>query len=314
MDRDQNNRNLITPVVVLSGGVGGARLARGLHEVLGPALTVVVNVGDDDRIYGVDVSPDIDTVVYTLAGREGPQGWGLAGDTFVVMEHLAALGVDTTFRLGDADLATCIRRTEILRSGGTLSGATAETVRALGVSAAVLPVSDAPIRTVVETAPGVWRSFQEYFVLRGHRDPVTGLRYDGAAEAKPAPGVVEAIEKAGLVVIAPSNPPLSIWPMLAVPGLAAAVEAADRVVAVSPLFGGKALKGPAAEVMHAMGLPPGNAGVAAAYEGLIDALVIDRDDAADAPLLDVDVHVLDTRIAATADARRFATELLDLET
>lgn len=291
-------------------------MGRGLAAVVPAAsLTIVVNVGDDEEIYGVHVAPDLDTVTYTLAGREGPQGWGVAGDTFVVMGHLEALGVDTRFRLGDADLAVGLMRTAALRSGEPLSAPTARLAASLGVACRLLPATDDRLRTQVRPPGGEWLSFQDYFVLRGHRDEVAEVRFDGAETARPAPGIVEALGEAALVVIAPSNPPLSIWPILAVPGIREAVAAAPRVVAVSPLFGGKALKGPADRVMAALGLPPGNAGVLAAYEGLLTDLVFDQGDAADLATLDggaVRLHAADTRIADLAAAARFARLLLEL--
>jgi LPPG:FO 2-phospho-L-lactate transferase len=302
------------PVTLLSGGVGGARLARGLAAVLPAAdLTVVVNVGDDEDFYGLHVSPDLDTVAYTLAGREGPQGWGVAGDTFAVMDRLAALGVDTRFRVGDTDLATNLLRTAALRSGERLSAVTARLTAALGIGCRLLPATDDPVPTQVRTGGGEWLAFQDYFVLRGQRDEVAEIRFGGAAAARPAPGVLEALATAARVVIAPSNPPLSIWPILAVPGIREAVSAA-RVIAVSPLFGGKALKGPADRVMAALGLPPGNAGVLAAYQGLLTDLVVDSADSADAESLGgaVRLHAADTRIAAPEAAARFARWLVAL--
>lgn len=303
-------------VVLLSGGVGGARLARGLAAVLPPsALTVVVNVGDDDEIYGLYVSPDLDTVVYTLAGCPGPQGWGRAGDTFGVMEHLAELGLDTRFRVGDADLATHLLRTAALRSGETLAAVTRRLAAALEVRCRLLPATDDPLRTRVRLTSGEWLPFQEYFVLRGHADEVAEVDFSGAGAARPAPGVLEAISAASLVVVAPSNPPLSIWPILAVPGIREAVAAASRVIAVSPLFGGKALKGPADRVMANLGLPPGNAGVLAAYEDLLGHLVVDVGDAGDVRALGggpVRLHAADTRITEPAEAARLARELLEL--
>jgi LPPG:FO 2-phospho-L-lactate transferase len=301
-----------TPIALLSGGVGGARLARGLAPLLGDDLTVIVNVGDDEEVYGVHVSADLDTVLYTLAGREGPHGWGLAGDTFTVIDTLGSLGADTAFRLGDRDLAHCLHRTERLRRGDPLSSITADVARALGVTARLVPATDERLRTIIETDDGERLAFQEYFVTRRHRDAVDGLHFDGAPDTRPAPGVLDAIDAAVAVVIAPSNPPLSIWPILAVPGIRGALERADRVIAVSPLFGGKALKGPAEAVMRTLGLAPGNAGVLAAYDGIITDLVIDRQDAEDADHLegDVRIHVEDTRIGEPAAAIRFAEHLL----
>jgi LPPG:FO 2-phospho-L-lactate transferase len=304
----------MTAVALLSGGVGGARAARGFAAILDPGdLTVIVNVGDDDRIYGLHVAADLDTVTYTLAGVEGPQGWGRAGDTFQAMEALAEIGVDTTFRLGDADLATSLHRTLALDRGEPLSAVTARIAAALGVEHRLLPASDDDIRTRVHTADGSELAFQEYFVIRSHRDPVVGLEYAGADSASPAPGVLDAVSGADFIVVAPSNPPLSIGPILAVPPIRSAVADHGRVVAVSPLFEGKAVKGPTAEVMSSLGYAPGNAGILDWYEGIIDRLVIDEADSADAELAgDVEISVTDTRIQARDDAARLASFILDL--
>jgi LPPG:FO 2-phospho-L-lactate transferase len=295
--------------VVLAGGVGGARLSRALCSALDPSdVTVVVNVGDDDDVYGVRVCADLDTVVYTLAGIEGPDGWGRRADTWHVMGELAALGVDTTFRLGDLDLALCLARTSRLAEGVRLSGVVAAVTRALGVGATVLPATDDTLRTKVRTVEGKWLDFQDYFVHRGHADEVAEVEYRGAVDAAPAPGVLDAIADADVVVIAPSNPPLSIWPILAVPGIREVVAAAPMVVTVSPLFAGTALKGPAHTVMASLGLPPGNAGVAAAYEGLLTHLVVDEGDAADVGDLggaNLRVAAMDTHMADEASGSRF---------
>jgi LPPG:FO 2-phospho-L-lactate transferase len=299
---------------VLCGGVGGARMARALSMVLDPReLTAIVNVGDDDTMYGAHVSADVDTVVYTLAGIEGEHGWGVRSDTFHVMDGLSALGVDTSFRLGDRDLAHCLWRTERLHAGDPLSSVTADMARALGIRSHVVPVTDDPIRTRIRSTTDRWLSFQEYFVLRGYRDDVAEVVYEGAGEASPAPGVVDAIDDAGLVVIAPSNPPLSIWPILAVPGVGDALQRRDRVIAVSPLFGGVPLKGPADRVMAALGLPRGNAGVLAAYESIVTDLVVDEGDASDVAALsdEARIHVTDTRIGEPDAAKRFAAWLLE---
>ncbi len=302
-------------VALISGGVGGARLARGFEHLPDVRTTVVVNVGDDDTMYGLSVSPDIDTVLYTLAGVEGPHGWGRAGDTMVLMEHLDSLGVDTTFRLGDADAALNICRTMRLDAGDRLHEITASLAGALGIRSKILPATNHPLRTEISTGPHLWMPFQEYFVMRGHRDEVLEVRYTGAAEATAAPGVVEAIRTADVVVIAPSNPPLSIWPILAIRDVAAALEGAPRVMAVSPLFGGRALKGPADRVMASLGLPPGNAGVLAAYEGLLDDLFIDNGDREDRDGLaasGVSVHVESTLVADPERATAFAARIMEL--
>lgn len=297
-------------VVELSGGVGGARLARGFAGLLDTELTVIVNVGDDDTIHGLHVAADIDTVLYTLAGMEGPEGWGRAGDTFAFNEELARFGVDNRFRLGDRDLALIVSRTSQLGEGRRLSEVTADHARSLGVEASVVPATDDPLRTQVRLDSG-WTAFQEYFVIRQNRDAVHEVAYRGADAAVPAPGVLEAIAAADLVVIAPSNPPLSIWPILAVPGVRDAVAAHPRVVAVSPLFGGKALKGPADRVMATLGLPPGNQGVAQAYDGLVDLLVVDTGDA-DGIVAGPETVALDTRITNPDAAVRFAATMVRL--
>ena len=302
-------------VVLVSGGVGGARLARGLNEVLSPeGLTIVVNVGDDLNSYGLEVSPDLDSVLYTMAGIEGPHGWGVAGDTSTAMEALSAAGLDTRFMIGDMDLMTNLIRTQALGRGETLSQITDGIARGLGIEARVLPATDDPVRTKVATDSGEWLDFQEYFVIRASRDNVTELRFEGAEKAAAAPGVLDAIAAADAVVIAPSNPPLSIWPVLAVPGIRSAVEAARRVMAVSPLFGGEALKGPAHRVMASLGLPAGNQGVVAAYQGLLSDLVIDAGDGADRDSLSdqVKVHVTDTRMADLAASARLAQAVLEI--
>jgi LPPG:FO 2-phospho-L-lactate transferase len=305
----------VSRVTLLSGGVGGARAARGFAAIVASDdLAVIVNVGDDERIHGVHVAADVDTVVYTLAGLEGPDGWGRADDTFTVMAALDRLGADTTFRIGDTDLATCLARTAALDAGKPLGEVTARIASSLGVEHRVLPVTNDPVRTQIVTTAGERLGFQDYFVFRRHRDEVAAVSYEGAATARPAPGVLEALTDADLVVIAPSNPPLSIWPILAVPGVREAVAAAHRVVAVSPLFGGKALKGPADRVMASLGLPPGNEGVLAAYAGLLSALVVDIGDAADVDTLagEVTLHATDTRIEAPQAAARLAEYVMAL--
>lgn len=302
-------------VVLLSGGVGGARLARGLTALDDVELTVVVNVGDDDVIYGLHVSPDVDTVVYTLAGVEGPEGWGVTSDTFTVMKRLSLFGTDTSFRIGDRDLAMNLYRTQELLEGVKLTEITAAAAVALGVNATVIPATDDPLHTMVRTTHDEWLSFQEYFVLRDHQDEVADLRFDGAGTAAPAPGTLSAISSADVVVIGPSNPPMSIWPILAIRDIAEAVARARRVIAVSPLFGGRTLKGPADRVMASLGLPPGNTGVIAAYDGLLHDLIIDAGDAPERSQLadyGVKIQVADTRIADPGAARSFADWLIDL--
>ncbi len=268
-------------IVALAGGVGAARFLDGLARAVAPERILIIgNTGDDEEIHGLHVSPDLDTVVYTLAGLADPaRGWGLRGDTFHALEALGCLGAETWFQLGDRDLATHIYRTRRLRQGATLSRVTREIASALGVRAAVMPVCDTPLRTVVATAAGPL-PFQTYFVRRRARDRVTGLRFKGARQARPAPGVLAAIRRAAVVLISPSNPFISIAPILAVPGVRAALRAARApVAAVSPIVGGRALKGPAAAMMKSLGVPPTPAGIAGLYRDFLDILVMDRVDA-----------------------------------
>lgn len=300
-------------VVELSGGVGGARMGRGLAAAPGIDLTVVVNIGDDLPTHGLYVSPDLDTVIYTLAGVEGPEGWGRSGDSFVVNSELGRFGVDNRFRLGDLDLALKIFRTERLAAGAALSEVARDVAASFGLRPAILPASNEPVRTTVTTSEGLELSFQEYFVHRGHRDRVDRVAFLGADRATPAPGVLEAIEGADVVVIGPSNPPLSIWPILAVTEIDEAVRRHAAVVAVSPLIGGRTLRGPADRVMADLGLGTGTAAVLSAYQGVIQKLVVDETDFADAGTVgEVEVIPLPTRIAETDAAVRLAEAILSL--
>ncbi len=297
-------------VVQLSGGVGGARLARGLAALDEVELSVIVNVGDDAENHGLAICPDLDTVVYTLAGEEGPLGWGRRDDTFAFNDELGRFGVDNTFRLGDRDLALKMFRTRAMADGSALSAVTASIASAFGLDIAVLPVTDDRLRTMVRIDDG-WVTFQEYFVRRGHRDEVRELRLDGADVARPAPGVIDALTGADRIVIGPSNPPLSVWPILAVAGVRDAVRNHPSVVAVSPLIDGKTVKGPADRVMVSLGLPPGTRGVVFAYDGLIDTLVLDRADAADSTGIDgVTVVLTDTLMSDLDSSRRLAATLI----
>ncbi len=297
-------------VVQLSGGVGGARLARGLAALDEVELSVIVNVGDDAENHGLAICPDLDTVVYTLAGEEGPLGWGRRDDTFAFNDELGRFGVDNTFRLGDRDLALKMFRTRAMADGSALSAVTASIASAFGLDIAVLPVTDDRLRTMVRIDDG-WVTFQEYFVRRGHRDEVRDLRFDGADVARPAPGVIDALTGADRIVIGPSNPPLSVWPILAVAGVRDAVRNHPSVVAVSPLIDGKTVKGPADRVMVSLGLPPGNRGVVFAYDGLVDTLVLDRADAADSTGIDgVTVVLTDTLMSDLDSSRRLAATLI----
>jgi len=269
-------------ITVLAGGVGAARLLAGLIQVVDPAeLTAVVNTGDDLVLHGLEISPDLDTVTYTLAGAIDPErGWGLAGESWQAMESLRRFGGDAWFNLGDRDLGTHLYRTTRRREGATLSEVTAEITAAWGLGLRLLPVTDDPLQTRVTVETDGEIGFQEYFVQRQHSVAVSAVRFDGAAKAAPAPGVLDAIASAGRVVIAPSNPIVSIGPLLAVPGVRDAVVARrDDVVAVSPIVAGAALKGPADRLMTELGHEASVVGVARIYAELAGTLVIDEADA-----------------------------------
>ena len=316
-------------VTLLAGGVGGARLAHGLDLALGAApvsapaqpgtspqaLTVVVNVGDDTELHGLAISPDIDTVVYTLAGlNDEDRGWGLRGESYATLSALKDLGEDTWFTLGDRDLATHIVRTQRLRRGEQLSAVTAHLARSMGVGPRILPATDDHLATLVDTPSGRL-GFQEYFVGRQHADAVLGLHFEGADAARPAPGVLDALA-AQLVVLAPSNPFLSIEPLLAVQGVREALATAPgRRVAVSPIVGGQAIKGPAAQILETLGHEVSALGVARIYADLVDVMVIDERDASLAgPVADLGltVHVTDTVMGGPSGRERLARELLAL--
>ena len=299
-------------VVVLAGGLGGSRLARALAETIDPhELTVVGNVGDDLEVLGLHVSPDLDTILYTLAGRlDESKGWGRAGETWSALETVAELGGESWFRLGDLDLGVHLVRTEALRAGKQLSAVTAGLARAFGLEAALLPATDDRLRTWLETPAGEL-PFQEWFVARGHRDEVDGVRFEGAEAATPAPGVLEALEAADLIAIAPSNPFVSIGPILAVSPIREAIERRHApAVAVSPLIGGEAVRGPAARMLRRLRGGTGPQQVTDCYDGLIDALVIDEADANE----EAGIRTIVTRtLMDDADGRRRVAEAV-LET
>jgi LPPG:FO 2-phospho-L-lactate transferase len=293
--------------VVLSGGVGGARFARGIVDVLDPGdVTVVGNVGDDLEVFGLPVSPDLDTILYVLADlADQVRGWGRAGETWTALETAAALGAEAWFQLGDRDLGLHLARAEARVRGEPLSAVTRRFARALGVDTTLLPATDDPLRTVIVTAAGDL-PFQDWFVRRGHRDEVDGVRFEGAPRARPAPGVLAALAAADLILVGPSNPYVSIAPILAVEPIRRALEE-RRVpaVAVSPLVGGRAVKGPADRMLARLagGTTPRH--VASCYAGLIDVLVIDESD----PLDGLDVRAVATRTLITdADSRRRLAE------
>jgi LPPG:FO 2-phospho-L-lactate transferase len=299
------------PVVAFAGGVGGAKLADGLMQVLPVGtLTVIVNTGDDFTHYGLNISPDLDTVMYTLSGLADPiNGWGLAGDTRQMIGMMQRYGDEAWFGLGDKDVATHLLRTQALASGATLSEVTASFASTLGIPAHVLPMTNDRVSTVVETVERGTLSFQEYFVRHRWQPTVTHLRYEGADSARPAIGVLEAIENASAIIICPSNPLLSIEPILQVSGVRAALERRSvPCVAVSPIIAGQAVKGPAAKLMRELGKESSVVGIADYYGKLIDGLVMDE--------LDRDVvvnqrsFVTNTLMKTLEDRARLAKEVL----
>jgi LPPG:FO 2-phospho-L-lactate transferase len=296
-------------IAVLSGGVGGARFLRGLADTVDPAeLTVVGNVGDDLEVLGLHVSPDLDSVLYALAGvADEERGWGRAAETWNALEEAGRAGGETWFQLGDRDIGLHLVRTEALRAGEPLSAVTARLARAFGLGLALLPATDDRLRTWIETPAGLF-ALQEWFVARRHGDEVDAVRFEGADRAQPAPGVVEALEQAELIVIAPSNPHISVLPILAVPGIRASLEQ-RRVpcIAVSPLVGGKAVKGPADRMLARLAGGTSPAHVASCYEGLIDVLVVDESDAGSLDGLGVRPVVTRT-LMVDAQARRALAE------
>ena len=275
-------------VVALAGGVGAARFLDGLTRVL-PAerICIIGNTADDAEIHGLHISPDLDTLTYTLAGLADPQrGWGIRGDSFRCLQTLGRLGTDTWFQLGDRDLATHLYRTERLRQGATLSEITAEITTALGVRSQIVPMSDDRVRTCVCTPIGELE-FQTYFVKRRARDRVISVRFEGASEATPAGGVIEAITAAEAIVLCPSNPFISIGPILAVRGIREALQRKrERVLAISPIVRGRALKGPAAHMMKSMRLRPAAVGVARLYVDCVSMFVLDEMDQGQTPLVE----------------------------
>ena len=269
-------------IVALAGGVGAARLLRGMVEVVPPGdITAIVNTGDDTVLHGLHIAPDLDTVMYTLADAINTDtGWGLAGETWRVMESLRRLGGVTWFNLGDQDLATHCYRTQRLSEGATLGVVTAELARSWGLGIRLVPVTDDPLRTRLQLIDGPEVGFQEYFVRLRHDVPVSGVRFEGAEQARPGPGVLEALRAADSIVVCPSNPVVSIGPLLAVPGMEEELEGArDRIVGVSPIIAGAALKGPADRLLREMGFESSVVGVARWYASWMGTLVIDEADA-----------------------------------
>jgi LPPG:FO 2-phospho-L-lactate transferase len=302
-------------VLALAGGVGGAKLAAGLEAALQPGdLSVVVNTADDFDLWGLHICPDLDTVMYTLAGIANPEtGWGIAGESFGALEMLARYGEDTWFKLGDRDLATHVLRTTKLRSGEPLTRVTADLSGALGVESAMLPMCDEPVATVLDTPDGPLE-FQEYFVRRRQRDEVLGMRLQGVGDARPTEAVLRALAGADLVVLCPSNPVVSIGPILAVPGMREALASSSvPKIAVSPIVGGRALKGPADRMLASLGHEVSSVGVSRMYEGLVSGMVIDGVDHGER----LGIEALGMRVLVTAvimrdepDRVRLAREVL----
>jgi LPPG:FO 2-phospho-L-lactate transferase len=297
-------------VAVLSGGVGGARFLRGLVGVVDPGnVSIIGNVADDLEVLGLRVSPDLDSILYTLTGlADDERGWGRADESWQALDTVAALGGESWFRLGDRDLGLHLVRTELLRAGVPLSEVTARIGDALGLEPALLPATDEPVRTFLETPAGTF-PFQTWFVARGHRDEVDAVHYAGAPDATAGPGVLEALEGADLIVIAPSNPYVSIGPILAVAEIRSALEQRTvPCVAISPLIGGRAVKGPADRMLARLAGGTTPAHVAACYDGLIDVLVVDEADEAVTPVPGLRRTVVtQTLMSDTAAARRLAT-------
>jgi LPPG:FO 2-phospho-L-lactate transferase len=304
-------------IVVLTGGTGGAKLIEGLAAEIDPVqLTIICNTGDDSIFHGLYVSPDIDTITYTLAGSiDSAKGWGIKDDTFVVLDELRRLGNDAWFNLGDKDLATHITRTRLLDEGRKLSEITDQLRRTLGVRSTILPMSDERIETRVETPAGEI-SFQEFFVRERWTPEVTGIRFLGAEQSRPAPGVLEAIGRAGAIVVCPSNPITSIGSILAVPGIRAALKEIDvPIIGVSPIIGAAAISGPAHKLMKASGWESSSLGVAKCYDDFLDILLIANEDRNLAHGIEdrqVKAVCTDIRMVSGAGKKRVAREVLAL--
>ena len=298
-------------VALLAGGTGGAKLAAGLQALIGSELAVIANSGDDVEVVGVHVSPDPDLVTYWLSGEiDEERGWGLRGDGFTVFERLVQLGAPEWFRLSDRDLATCLYRTYFVAEGGRLTDAQAQIARGLGIAARVLPMCEQPVRTRV-LAGGSWRSLQEYLILERGQPEVEGVELEGIESAEPTPEVREALSSADLIVLGPSNPVISIGPILTVPGIREAIGAAGApVVAVSPFVAGEVVKGPTERFMRAVGRPATAAGVASLYEGVIDAMLVDANDP-DPPPAEPRTHLAPILMEGAEGRERVAREVLE---
>lgn len=306
---------MVQQVVALAGGVGGARLADGLYRALPPdSLSVIVNTADDLGLFGLRVCPDLDTVLYTLSGLADPaRGWGIAGDTYHALQMLGRYGAPTWFQLGDRDLATHIRRTELLRAGLRLTEVTATFTEALGVRARLLPMCDESVATRVRTPEGTL-DFQEYFVRRHHADSVLGVEYRGIEEARLTPEVRGAVAGAEMIVLCPSNPFVSIGPLLAMPGMADLLRGSGLpIVAVSGIVAGQALRGPAADMLESLGHEPTALGVARLYRDLVHGFVLDEADRDLAPAVEelgLRTLVVPSVMHTLDDRRRLAEQIL----
>jgi LPPG:FO 2-phospho-L-lactate transferase len=298
-------------IALLAGGTGGAKLAAGMQEEIGSDLSVIVNTGDDIETLGVHVSPDPDLVTYWLSGEiDEERGWGLRDDSFTVFERLTKLGAPSWFGLSDRDLAACLYRRQFVEEGGSFTAAQAQIARSLGVEARVLPMSEAPVRTEVQTPAGV-RGLQEYLIVDRGEPEVHGVELDGIAEAEPTKEVLEALRSAEAIVIGPSNPVISIGPILAVPGMRDAIrQFGVPIVAVSPFVAGRVVKGPTERFMRALGRPSTAAGVASLYAGLIDAMVVDEGDP-DPPPEEIPTLATATLMEGAAGRLRLARIVLD---
>lgn len=302
-------------IVALAGGVGGARMLDGFAALgLDERLTAIVNTADDFELWGLQISPDIDTVLYTLGGLANvQQGWGIAGDTRAALDAIARLGEDPWFQLGDQDFATHILRTQRLKQGESLAEITAAFAASLGIRTLVVPMSNDPVRTHIKTEGG-WLDFQSYFVGRRHADDVLDVRFEGIEDARPSGAVIPAVAEADLILICPSNPIVSVDPILGVAGIREAINGVSApVVCVSPIIGGKALKGPAPNMLHQAGVEVSAAGVAAYYGDLVDVMVIDEQDAHLETSIRAEGHdviVLQTVMGDREDRARLAREIL----
>jgi len=304
-------------VAALAGGVGGSKLLVGLDkEVPRGELTAIVNTGDDAIIYGVHVSPDVDIVSYWLSRiNDKERGWGIKGDTFETVDALARFGIETWFRLGDRDLATCLYRTQQLRAGATLSSVTDDIRNALGIATKIIPMSDTRVPTRIVTEDGRTLDFQDYFVKEQHKPPVKEVRFSGIADAKPAPGVLDAIRRADKVILCPSNPVVSIGPILALPEVRDTLRAHPSVIAVTPIVRGAPLKGPADKLLPTIGAEVSAAGVAKLYKDFCDVFVLDERDADEVPLIEgygMRAETCNTIMMDNSASEALARKLLEL--